>query len=436
MVNEEKITKTNALEKWASSYPKVITWLAKLATKKTWAFQLYRYCKTVGKTPDELLAMKEDKSNTEAEFTLDNFVANSPFPNSVTYNIASAVKSFYKYNYRSLERASGVITLEKKKPYRRHSKAELLKIYRSTQNPRDRALITFVWSTAIAKGSLTKIKWSHLEDDWQNQELPHIGLSDKLIKGKGRGRYKGVEQHTFLTPEAKRDLIDYKEWLERTKDVKLKPDDPIFIDLRYGNKVKEIGFAALGQLAFVLSNRSGVPFSWHDGRRYVETALEEIRINPNWARKIRGRKVRGEEAPYSRSAIEQLREKYCEAVPLLEFTQPTQLMELQKRQQIVEEIMDKITSGTPLTEEDRENIKRHGIRLGRAATIDPNDPIIKRLIEERARRKERENNNDCPDDEHCSEQFEQIPEGKLLQYLNDGWQIVHRLQRGEVIVKR
>lgn len=420
MANEEKITKTNALEKWASKYPKVMTWLSKLATRKTWAFQLYRYCKTVGKTPDELLALKEN-TKKDAEYLLDNFVAASPFTNSVTYNIASAVKSFYKYNYCSLERASGIITLEKKKPYRRHSKAELLKIYRSTQNPRDRALITFVWSTAIAKGSLTQIKWSHLEENWEKQELPHIGLLDKLIKGKGRGRYRGVEQHTFLTPEAKRDLIDYKEWLERTKGVKLKPDDPIFIDLRYGNKVKEIGFAALGQLAFVLSNRSGVPFGWHDGRRYVETYLEEIKINPNWARKIRGRKVRGEEAPYSRPAIEQLRKAYQEAVPLLEFTQPTQLMELQKRQQIVEELTSKLMSGIPLTDQDRGNMRRLRIRLG-----------YKPKKQQRT-----QTNGDCENGVNCGERFEQIKEDELLTYLRNGWQIVKEINNGkEVIVRK
>ena len=40
----------------------------------------------------------------------------------------------------------------------------------------------------------------------------------------------------------------------------------------------------------------------------------------NWAGKIRDRKVRGEEVPHSQPAIGQLREKFREAVPLLQFT--------------------------------------------------------------------------------------------------------------------
>jgi hypothetical protein len=36
----------------------------------------------------------------------------------------------------------------------------------------------------------------------------------------------------------------------------------------------------------------------------------------------------------------------------------------------------------------------------------------------------------------CGEDFEEINESQLLQYLKTGWQIVHRLANGEVIVKR
>lgn len=417
-----EVTKAEIIDQWAKEYPKVMTWLAKLQRKNHNAWHLWLYCKTTGKTPEELLALKKDPRNRDAEYLLDKFVADETLglTNSVKVNVVIAVRSFYKHNYIDLAKASGQITFIKKFPYRKHTKEELLKIYRSTQNPRDRALITFVWSTAIARESLTKIQWKHLETDWEKREIPHIGLPDKLIKGHGRGKYRGVEQHTFLTNEARRDLIDYKDWLERMKDIKLTSEDHVFVELH--PPYKSIGYAALTKISYALSRRSGVKFSWHDARRYVETALEETKIHPNWARKIRGRKVRGEEAPYSRPAIEQLRNAYREAVPLLEFTQPTQLMELQKRQEILEEIQSKILSAEPLTDQDRENIRRYRIRLGykpkkRKGKVDGND-------------------EDCPDGEHCG-RFEQIPEANLLEYLRQGWQIVKETNNGkEVIVKK
>jgi hypothetical protein len=411
-----EITKKEIIEKWAKNYPIVMAWIGKLQRKDEAAWFLWRYCEITGKNPEELLKLKSDPKSREAEYLLDKFVAEetSEVPNSVKVNIVIAVKSFYKHAYCELAKACGVITLIKQKPYRKHSKEELLKIYRATQNPRDRSLITFTWSTAIARETLTKIQWKHLEPDWQKQELPHIGLPDVLIKGHGRGKYKGVEQHTFLTPEAKRDLIDYKDWLERVKSVKLSLEDSIFIDLHHLQPpYQSVGTSGLGKVAAVLIRRSGVPFGWHDARRYVETALEETKINPNWARKIRGRKVRGEEAPYSRPAIEQLRNAYREAVPLLEFTQPTSLMKLEERQQIVEKLNAKMIAGERLTEEDYANIQRYHITVWRKKAV-----------------KTQHNGGeiDC--------EFKQIGETELLSFLRNGWQIIHRLSDGQLVVKR
>jgi hypothetical protein len=274
-------------------------------------------------------------------------------------------------------------------------------------NPRDRALMTFVWSSAIAKETLSKIQWSDLEPDWEKQETPHISLDAAKIKGHGRGKYKDVRQETFLTPEAKRDLIEYKEYLGRVKRLEIKPEDHIWIEIE--SPFNPLQYHAFTSRHIALSKRSGVPFSWHDARRHVETALEQTKINPNWARKIRGRKVRGEEAPYSRPAVEELRKAYQEAVPLLQFTSETELAELKKRQEAVEQIV----SG--MTPEQRELMRRHGIRVGKKRG--------ETKIE------------DCEDEKHC-ETFEQIGEDKLLGYLKEGWSIIHKFSNGDLVVKR
>ena len=397
---------------WAEQYPSVRIWLSKIQRKKESAWHLWLYCKLMGTDPTKLLALKDDPKSRDAEYMLDNFVAEekSGLTGSVKVKVVIAVKSYFKWNYRELARASGQITFVKQKPYRKHSKEELMKIYRATQNPRDRALITFTWSTAIARESLQKIQWLHLEKGWEGQEIPHIGLPDVLLKGHGRGKYKGVEQHTFLTLEAKRDLLDYKDYMERVKGVKITPETNIWLNVC--EPFDPLGYSTFSKIAVDLGERSGVPFGWHDARRYVETALEETKINPNWARKIRGRKVKGEEAPYSRPAIVQLRAAFKEAIPLLQFTQPTELMELKKRQEIVEEIQSKILSGESLTDDDRANIKRYSIRL---------------------REKARRSSEDCPNGQNC-QQFLQISENDLLQHLKDGWTLLHKLTNGDVIV--
>jgi len=416
-----ELTSREVMSKWAVGYPRVVAWLAKLQKKERNAWNLWLYCSRVSKTPDELLALKEDPRSRDAEFLLDSFAANesSSLTNSVMCNVVNSVKSFYTHNYADLAKACGRVEQIKLKPYRKHSKEEMLKVYRACQNPRDRALITFTWSTAIARETLTKMQWKHLEVDWQTREFPHIALPDKLLKGHGLGRFRGVEQHTFLTPEAKRDLIDYRDWLERVKGAKLTVDNTVFVKLHVP-WCKSLGYASMSKIATVLGRRSGVLFGWHDARRYVETALEETKINPNWARKIRGRKVKGEESPYSRPAVEQLRKAYSEAVPLLEFTQQTQLVELQKRQAEIEEIV----SG--LTTEQKEKMEKYGLRIEKRL----GSMLKKRLSAKQKKPRTATNGGDC------GEQFEQIEESQLLQYLKAGWSVVKELQSGEVIVKR
>jgi len=400
-------TKRTVIEQWASKYPKVMTWLSKLQKKGQAAWFLWLYCTGVNRTPDDLLALKEDPRSREAEYLLDKFVADNPLslPNSLMVNAAIATKSFYRHNYSALASTSGAVSLIKQKPYRRHSKEELLRIYRSAQNPRDRSLVTFAFSTAIAAETLTKVQWKHLEPDWETRETPYIGLPSSIIKGHGIGKYQGVEQHTFLTPEAKRDLIEYKDWLERIKGLHITPEDYVFVELH--PPYKSMAMSTLSKVPTQLSKRSGIGFSWHDARRYVETALEEIRINPNWARKIRGRKVKGEEAPYSRPNVEQLRSKYLEAVPLLEFTQPTQLVELQKRQEAIE----KLVGG--LTQEQKDAMQKYGLS-----------------IKKKTKPQTQHNGGQVDCD------FEQIAESQLLAYLQAGWSIVEKLSNGQVIVKR
>jgi hypothetical protein len=414
MSKEKEKWQRKSLKLWVNECAEVKNWLAKLQAKEKSAFAFWRFCQWCGKTPSELLALKSNAASKDAEKLVDSFVtAELPFTNAVKVNIVTDVKSFFKHNYCDLARACGVINLEKVKPYNKPTKEGLRKLWTRTLNLRDKALLTFTCSTAIAKETLTELQWSDLEDDWQSKELPCVNVPSEKLKGHNIGRYKGVRQTTFLTPEAKRDLINYKDWIEQKRGRKLTAENHIFLEAR--GPYEPVTYGRLGTLIFKLSRDAGVKFSWHDARRYVNTALEEIQISPNWARKIRGRKVRGEEAPYSQPAIEQLRAKFREAVPLLEFTSetPTISKELEDRVKALESFK------ADLTPEQLEKAKRAGLLMRKTKNVSaPKDEM-------------------CTDGKHCGEDdFKQIGEAELLQYLKDGWQIAYKLTDGQVIVKR
>lgn len=321
----------NVLDRWAKRdggwrWRSVKRWLYSLQRRGERCHRLFLFCEWAGKTPDELLAMKNGEC-LEVEYLLDEFVSldgdgEAPYPNSVMWNCVQAVRSFFKANYKVLQPCAGRMFLRKVKPYRKHTKDQVRAIYNACMNPRDRSMVNMAFCSALAKETLTKLKWLHLEDGWENQEIPHVAVPDKLLKGHGIGKWRGVEQHTFLTFRAKQDLVEYRDWMERERGVKFTVDSFVYRSLHppYG----KITYHTMGEIPALISLRTSrldepFAFSWHDGRRYVQTALEEAGWPRNWIQKVKGRKVRGEDNPYSRPEIEKLREAYEHALPRLCF---------------------------------------------------------------------------------------------------------------------
>lgn len=411
----DKIKEGHKIKAWASNYPEITRWLAKIQDKNQATCNLYHFCNWTKKTPTELLELKEKDSQISpppnlVEKFLDDFCSdgNEEFSNARKYNVSINVKSFFKWNYRDLAKASGVVSLEKVKPYNALSKEGLRKLWNRALNPRDRALVPFVTSTGIAKETLSKLTWGHLEENWEQQDLPCIEIESELLKGHGKGRYKGVRQVTFLTPEAKRELINYKEWMEDKLERKLAQEEHIWLETY--RPYKPLNYQMLGNLVTSLSDKAKVPFTLHDGRRWINTALEQIGISPNWARKIRGRKVKGEEAPYSRPAVNQLKEKFREAVPLLEFTSD--------RPQVPKEVQERLAQ---MEAEQKELKRKYGIfRKTRHIKSDAADGAPE----------DREN---CEDGAHCQRV---ATEEELPELLSQGWHASIVLPSGKIVIEK
>jgi hypothetical protein len=412
----EENTVKERMSKWASKYPEVQQWLThgKLQRETQNIQGLYRFCEWAGKTPTELLALKKtNPSENFAEKLLDNFCGTKieGFPESQKFVASVAVKSFFKHNYASLEKAAGIISLEKSKPYNPLTKEGLRKLYNHALNPRDRALIPFVTCTGIAKETLANVLWSHLESEWETKDLPCINLGPELLKGHGHGKYKDVRQITFLTPEAKAALLTYKEWIEKKLGRVVLPNEHIWLDtyqeIRDGEKTRvynPLTYHMFGHAILRLSKETGVPFSLHDGRRWVNTALEGIAISPNWAKKIRGRKVRGEDSPYSQPMVEQLRQKYREAVPALEFTSETSPA-------VPKEVLERIQK----LEAERQEIRRQWKTRTVVSEPEPHEEKT------------------CNDNEHCQKI---VAEADLAKFLTEGWKVVATLPSGKIVIEK
>jgi hypothetical protein len=240
--------------------------------------------------------------------------------------IINNIKAFYRQNYRQLQSAAGRFEYNTKKCHKVTPKQDRLALFKACYNPRDQALVMSVTCTSIARETQAYLQWSHFEEDWMKQEVPCITLPSSIIKGHGKGKYRGVQQISFLTPEAKHVFTEYRLWYQKTFNHAWRPDDFIFLGTKGAKIHHPLTPGGISRRIDELKNRAnngaGVNFASHDGRIIVQTALENVGVSPNWVRKIKGRKVKGEDNPYSKPVVEQLRAKYKEALADLQFLGP------------------------------------------------------------------------------------------------------------------
>jgi hypothetical protein len=322
MPRKYKLTEKEAIE-WAVNHECVMKYLSKInSNKPRAACDIFFFCDWAGKTPEELLAMKTDFQNFDVEGLLDKWVISKlEYPETRKWIIINTVRGFFRANWRQLQADAGKMeepfacSSDKPKPL---SQKKRRVFFNNCYTPRDKALVAVVSCSAIALETLSKLHWYHFEEDWINQEIPNISLPSELLKGHGKGKYRGVQQETFITPEAKTVLLDYRNWFAKVFNYQWNDDDYVFLQVRHhiGEPLVRIMIA---KTFAKISLRSGVTWKTHDGRRIVQTALESVGCPNNWIKKVKGRKCSGEEAPYSKPAIEQLRSKYREAIPQLEF---------------------------------------------------------------------------------------------------------------------
>lgn len=269
--------------------------------------------------PDQLLQCKNGFGGTQAEKLLDSFtVSDVGLPDSQKFRTINAVRGFYRCNYRMLESQAGRFECSPVKNQRVIGKEQRFKLYKACYNPQAKALLLVGLCSAIALETLSRLCWHHFEADWIKQETPHISIPGELLKGHGKGHYRGNRQETFITPEAKAHLIEYRDWYSKTFNYIWRDSDHVFLLVRDGLG-EPLKYYGMEKVLKIISQRAGVKYSSHDGRRILNTALQDAECDPNWIQMAMGRKVPGNKNPYTKPNIEQLRAKYQKALGELQF---------------------------------------------------------------------------------------------------------------------
>jgi hypothetical protein len=311
---------------WVEQHEVVKKYIRKLNSRREYAaVEIYLFCDWAKLTPEQLLELKSDFRNFDAENLIGSFIiANLPFPDTRRWHIVNCVRAFFRRNSKRLDSEETSMECPLAKEHTPPSRMQRVKLFEAAYTLRDRVLIVLFCCTAMAIETVSKLQWLYFEENWQQQELPCINLPSTLLKGHGLGKYRGVRQITFLTPEAKQVLLEYRDWYTQTYGHQWSKDDYVLLQTK-----RNIGQALprneIFKMIIRIRRRAGVSFSSHDGRRIVQTALEDKGVVRNQIQKIKGRKVRGEDSPYSLHEIDKLRGKYRLVLPELEFLAKSQV---------------------------------------------------------------------------------------------------------------
>jgi hypothetical protein len=324
-----KLTEFN--EKWILQFESGRTWVNKLPspeTRRAFIRNLKRYCESVNKNPDELIAYKIEglqnvatQKEFQAERLLEDYFTKCALTDSPKEMLKNAVISFYKHNWRNLN-SNVASNIEKPEPKQRCPKMQDIEdLDNSMTSQRDKALLWFFESTSIRVGSIPKLTRKDLKPT-NDPEVPfYLLIEAERLKGAGHGKYKGLKQITFVHSLAFEKLLNCEVEAKR-KGYVLNDDSPLFIAYNQKGKVKPLGVPAIN----VVFNEASLT-AWHDlevkrfspqdFRDFVQSSLESSGVNPNIISPVMAHKIKGIDKHYSTHEILEHKEKYKTALPYL-----------------------------------------------------------------------------------------------------------------------
>jgi len=208
---------------------------------------------------------------------------------------------------------------------------------------------------------------------------------------------------------------------------------------------------ALIRIVKTTSERAGTHFSPHDFRRAFQTNLEAAGVPANWVKKMTGHKLSGEENPYSIPKIEQLREAYMKAEPILSMSVKVET-EFDRVKREVESMRERLRlsnedfqkqlqqvypnlksydwfSPKPHREATDEEIKAYEEAMKEYDRQRLKNEILEEIGLTKAKKKTMTNGNG---------QYESkiVLEKELTKYLNEGWEFLANLNIGKYVVRR
>jgi integrase len=379
-------------EEWLNSQKK--------ATRVTYQSLWGYFLEFTGLTGDQILDNKKaDKTYTWEKKVMEfkDWLIKKGLSEKSAKTATATVRGFFSYYRLPLQfrrSESGKLSeAEPKYEDYRFAREDLKKMC-DVADLNERYVITAGKSFGLRAGDFLKLTRGDIE--------PYINREPPICIGPIDTQKESVRAYPFVDSDAQPVIKLMLEQMDR--EGRTDPNQRI---LKYTNEIQ------LSRILQRVADKAGMKHGskrvrFHCLRKFLIDRLSSHMSESKW-KQIIGKKI--SESAYV--SPDSLREDYQRAMKETTFA-ITDLIELQRRQEASERIQSKLIAGESLNEEDRADMKRFNLRL----------------LERAHKPKTATNGGDC------GEVFEQIPETDLLAYLRQGWTLIHRLQSGDVIMRK
>ncbi len=329
--------------------------------------------------------------------------------NSAT-TATQVVRGFFAYHrmplkFRRTESAKLAEARPKYEDYR-FSLEDLKKMF-DIGDLEERYIITAGKSFGLRAGDFLKLTRGDLEA-YLDRPVP-------ISMGEYATQKEGINAYPFIDADA---LPIIKLMIEKMdREGRRKPTDRI-LTFKYPIQLSRT-IQRLTQKAGINIGNKRVRF--HCLRKFLIDRLSSFMSESKW-KQIVGKAI--SEGAYV--SPDSLRDDYARAMTEISFSKIIGEDDVVKLARL--EALKQIAKGMGFTDEELSGISVKRKTLRRTV-----DDVIRDLEEQIKRRRQ---NTDCPNGHNCPATFKQIKENELLSHLQQGYTIVHRLQNGEVIVRR
>lgn len=418
----------NYLE-WTKQWETGESWFKRLRAKKgskdsylkKCGYGLYRFAEFKGKNPDEIFAEYKalasedlDKALEEIDIDLDTFInwlcEKFKIARSSAVVRHAQIKSWLKYNSKLFRGRFGTPDTWSKKipPIVMEDLRELV----PALDARETFFTMFLKDSGVSQAEAVRFDYGQLRKPFEKgEQYIHI----HVIREK-----EHVDYETWIGPNTVQAL---KAWLNvrKQRGETITDETPLFAsNLEPYHRLSGQG---LSQVFLRITQKTGTKISTHRIRKLFETRMATAKVHPVTLKYWAGHKVRSGksdvEGKYIIPTEDEQRKEYVEAYDKIDMRP--------QRDQVDQFIAETNARMAGMTPEQRQRYKT-GLRFRLRGASILNHPEVKKLLEER----------DEPADGMlpATPEFNEITEKELLVYLQNGWQIVHNLQNGNVIIRK